>query len=104
MFITNLYSRIKQKHIYAFIYHLVVYLTHISHSYRWEYREQRHLVIIRNKQTSKLFVISVSKRTILLSTNNKFLKFSKCISFLSECILLVWISKHSKQLFSFILI
>ena len=104
MFITNLYSRIKQKHIYAFVYHLIVYLAHISHSDRWEYREQRHLVIIRYKQTTKPVIVSVSKRTILLSTNNKFLKFSKCISFLSECILLVWISKHIKQLFSFILI
>ena len=104
MFITNLYGRIKQKHIYALVYHLIVHLTHISHSNRWKYREQRHLVIIRNKQTSKLVIISVSKCTVLLSTNNKFLKFCKGISFLSECILLIWISKHSKQLFSFIII
>ena len=104
MFITNLYGRIKQKHIYAFVYHLIVYLAHISHSYRREYREQRHLIIIRNKQTSKLVIISMSECTILLSTNNKFLKFCKCISFLSECILLIWIPKHSKQLFSFIVI
>ena len=104
MLVTNLYGRIKQKHIYAFVYHLIVYLTHISHCDRWEYREQRHLIIIRYKQTTKLFVVSVSKCTILLSSNNKFLKLCKRICFLSERILLIWIPKHSKQLFSFIFI
>nr|DAI50410.1 MAG TPA: hypothetical protein [Caudoviricetes sp.] len=46
----------------------------------------------------------MSECTVLLSANNKFLKFRKGISFLSECILLIWIPKHSKQLFSFIVI
>jgi hypothetical protein len=46
----------------------------------------------------------MSECTVLLSANNKLLKFSKGISFLSECILLIWIPKHSKQLFSFIVI
>ena len=104
MLVTNLYSRIKQKHIYAFVYHLIVYLAHISHCDRWEYREQCHLIIIRYKQTTKSFIISVSKCTILLSSNNKFLKLCKRICLLSECILLIWVYKHSKQLFSFITI